>query len=674
MMIAARQLNSVFMTCILSGVFVMRSGAFFKAHNKVISAFLIAVSLVSFYPEQASAFSLFGIHLWGKDKETVDPEMTDPKTYKIEVKAAPGAPEDGVKAAEAASSLVADKKKPVSGSAGLLAKARGDYKSILAALYAQGRYGGVISIKLNGREVADIPPYDEVPDESTIVITIDSGPEYHFSSAQVRDFAPPTNDKKDQVGLLEKSGYARGDIATSGSILNAEKLAISSWKQQGHAKAEIKKREVIADHANRTVEADIEVNPGMVAYYGPLTVRNVSKNPHMDSDYVAWMTGLKEGQEYDPDDLVKANKRLAKLEVFHSSNVREGRKIGPDGVLPLNLILQERPLHRFGVGASYSTLDGAGFETYWMHRNLFGKAERLRFDAKVSGIGGSQDDSYNPKNFSYSVGTSFIKPGVYTPDMDFVANLKAERAVLDNYTATGVYGQLGFTRQFNDELSGRIYFNAAQTKTEDNYFGDRNFTTVGFLGGITYDSRDKATDAHNGFFADANFEPFYEIQYGNFINKLTLEGRTYFTFDEDNRYTLALRAKLGSIAGAEAAEIPSDRLFFAGGGGSVRGYGYRNIGIKTETGDIIGGRSLAEGSVEMRAMVTKSIGVVGFADVGVVGKNSYPDFSENSKIGAGFGVRYLTGMGPLRFDLAVPLDSEKGDPDVGIYIGIGQAF
>lgn len=652
----------------------MCSGVSFSGYKKTVSALLVAVSVFALYPEPASAFSLFGIHLWGKDKEAADDEIIDPKTYTIEVKAAPGALEDSVKTVEAASGLIADKKKPVSGSAGLLVKARGDYKRILAALYTEGRYGGVISIQLNGREVADIPPYEEVPAQSTIVIMIDSGPEYRFSEARVHDLAPPPTDKKDKVNLPQDVGYANGEVATSNSILGVEKLITDGWKQQGYAKAEVVKRDVVADHANRTVEADIEVDPGMKAYYGPLTVRNVSKKPRMDSAFVAWMTGIKEGEEYDPDTLAKANKRIAKLEVFSSANIREAKKINPDGSLPLNLILRERPLHRFGIGGSYSTIDGAGFESYWMHRNLFGKAERLRFDAKVNGIGSSHDDSFNPKNFSYLLGVTFIRPGVFTPDTDFIANLKAQREVLDNYIVSGVYGQLGFTHQFSDELSGRVYFNAAQTRTEDDYFGNRDFTTIGFLGGITYDNRDKPVDAHRGFYVDANFEPFYEIQYGNFINKLTLEGRTYFTFDDDDRYTFALRAKIGSIIGAEANEIPSDRLFFAGGGGSVRGYGYRNIGVKTETGTIIGGRSLVEGSAEMRIMATKSFGVVGFFDSGIVGVDSYPDFSENMKTSAGLGVRYLTGMGPLRLDLALPLNGEKGDPNLGIYIGIGQAF
>ncbi|WP_297322664.1 autotransporter assembly complex family protein [uncultured Bartonella sp.] len=638
----------------------------------LLACFALAFSL----PQKADAFDLFGIHLWGKKKQTDNNSdvIGIPKHYKVKVSAVPGAPEEGVKIVKSASSLVDDEDKPASGSAGLLAKARGDYRKILAALYAEGYYGGTISILVNGAEAANIRPDAELPDQSEVEIAIDTGPEYHFDVANIFELAPHTDDRKDKVPLPKDSGYAAGDIAKSGSVFKAEQLAVEGWRQQGYAKAAVTKREVVADHATRTVDANIEVNPGRQAHYGALTVTNVSDKPRMDSPFVAWMTGLQQGQEYDPDDIAKANKRLARLDVFRTANVKEADKIEPDGALPLNLVVQERPPHRFGAGGSYSTIDGAGLEAYWMQRNLFGHAERLRFDAKISGIGGNQDDSYNPKNFSYLVGSTFTRPGVITPDTDFVASLKGQREVLDNYTTTGITGQLGLTQIFSDELSGRLYFNAAQTKSEDDYFGNRDFTPVGFLGGLLYDSRDNKSNPKHGLYGEAVVEPIYEIHYGNFIGKTTLEGRSYFTLDAKERYVIATRAKLGSITGPQAREIPSDMLFFAGGGGSVRGYGYRNIGIRTNTGDTIGGRSLVEGSAELRTMITDTIGLVGFVDAGVVGEDTYPDFSENTKVGVGIGLRYMTGLGPLRFDVATPLDGAVGDPDLGFYIGIGQAF
>jgi translocation and assembly module TamA len=132
--------------------------------------------------------------------------------------------------------------------------------------------------------------------------------------------------------------------------------------------------------------------------------------------------------------------------------------------------------------------------------------------------------------------------------------------------------------------------------------------------------------------------------------------------------------KIGSLVGPDIVEIPPDKLFFAGGGGSVRGYAYRGIGVEGPGGALIGGKSLLEASAEIRAGITESIGLVGFADVGYVGEESFPSFSEDLKIGAGVGLRYNTGLGPIRLDAAVPLDPGPDDPDFAFYVGIGQAF
>ncbi|WP_439273106.1 autotransporter assembly complex protein TamA [Pseudochrobactrum sp. HB0163] len=627
----------------------------------------------------AHAFELFGIKLWGKDKaETAADVIAEPKYYKVEITSqASRSNKDGSVAdvealVKGASRLVADEEKAVSGSGGLLAKARGDYRRILMALYGEGRYGGTISIKVNGREAADLPPDAQLPDHSDIVINVDPGPQFLFSRTSINEMAPPpASFRRDQVQSPEKAGFKDGEIARSGTILKAERLAVEAWRQQGYAKARVTNEEIVADHANNTVQADIRVEPGRLAHYGQLRVQGTAR---MDPEFVAYMADLKPGKQYDPADLERARRRLARLDVFRSTSIQEAQEIDRSGVLPMELVVQERKPRRFGLGANYSTLDGAGVEAFWLHRNLFGKAERLRFDAKVSGIGGSQDNSYNPKNFSYLLGTSFSKPGVYTPDTDFVASLNAKREVLDNYTETSLNGQAGFTHIFNEDLSGRLFANVSRAQFEDDYYGKRQFFTVGMLGGILLDKRNNKTNATSGYYAEGVIEPFYEIKNGSFSTKFTAEGRGYYGFGEDDRVVLAGRVKLGSIVGGSIHDIPPDKVFFAGGGGSVRGYGYRSIGVNKPGDMVIGGRSLVEASGEVRTKVTDNIGVVGFVDGGYVGEETYPDFAENMRLGAGAGLRYDTSLGPLRFDVAVPLNRRSGDSRFAFYVGIGQAF
>ncbi|GAA5096738.1 autotransporter assembly complex family protein [Bartonella acomydis] len=651
---------------------VYQTGDFFKSGT--MRSVCIALCFICSFPQPLAAFELFGIPFFSQKHTSSSSNISGTeKFYKVDVVAPLGAPSEGIKIVKSVSSLIADKDK-ASSSSGLLAKARSDYRAILSALYADGRYGGVISIKINGLEAADLSSMTQLPAQSNIVITIDAGPQYVFNVASINKVAPFVKYKLNRMPTIEELGYKVGFIAKSETILKAERWAIEGWRRQGYAKTKVIKSEVVADHTAHLIDAQIVIDRGQEAYYGPLTVRNVSKKPHIDSDYIAWMTGLKVGQKYDSHALTKASERLARLNVFRAVNIREADMINPDGSLPLTLVLEERKPRRFGVGGSYSTLDGAGFETYWMHNNLFGHAEHLKFETKISNIGSNKGESYNLKNFDYLFGATFIKPGILTPDTDFRTDLKMQQDVLENYTTKAIKGKIGVTHVFNGHLSGQIAVEVSNGYSRDIYFGSRNFTTIGLPSGLIYDSRNNKFNATKGLYGEVIIEPFYEIRLGNLVTKVAVEGRSYWSLDEKDRFVFAARAKLGTIIGSDTAQLPSDTLFFAGGGGSVRGYAYRNIGIKTDHDAIVGGRTLVEGAAELRLSLNDKIGLVSFLDGGFAGEKVHFDFPQKMKWGAGIGGRYMTDIGPLRVDLAFPLKREKGDPRIGFYVGIGQAF
>lgn len=636
----------------------------------------IGLSFAFAFPQPLAAFDFFGLSFGGQ-KETSSPSHPVKSTerfYKVDIVSPPGAPLEGIKIVKSVSSLVADKEKTSASSSGLLAKARSDYRAILSALYADGRYGGVISIKINGLEVADLSPVTQLPAQSNIVITINAGPQYVFSFANIDKVAPLAKHKKHKISTMEELGYKVGAIAKSETVLKAEKWVVEGWRQQGYPKAKIMRSEVVADHAALHVEGRIVVDPGQKAYYGPVGVRNISQKPRVDSAYIAWMTGLQTGEKYNSDALAKANERLARLGVFRAINIREADTINPDGHLPITLVVQERKPRRFGIGGSYSTLDGAGFEAYWMHNNLFGHAETLKLETRINGVGSDKKQLYNFKKFDYLFGGTFIKPGVFTPDTDFRSEFKIQQDILENYTTKAIKGKLGITHIFNGNLSGQAAVEVSNSYSRDIYLGNRNFTTIGFPSGLIYDSRNNKFNATKGLYGEVLIEPFYEMRFSNFVAKITAEGRSYRALDEGNRFVFAVRAKFGTILGSDTAQVPADTLFFAGGGGSVRGYAYRNIGVKTKNDAIVGGKALVEVSTELRVSLNDKIGLVSFLDGGFVGEKANFDFSQKIKWGAGIGGRYMTGLGPLRVDLAFPLKREQGDPRIGFYVGIGQAF
>src|SRR5262245_3809604 len=195
----------------------------------------------------AHGFEFLGLKLF-EDQSDVDAaaNIADPQAYEATLTTnATGDLEQGIRSA---SSLIADQADPASGAAGLLAKARSDYQRILAALYARGYYGGAISILVDGSEAANLPPDAQLRDRATVVVNVDSGPEFRFNRIVIANRAPRTYDDDDVVKLPEQIGLGAGEIARSTVIVDAEGLAVDAWRQQGHANARVAKRDVVADH------------------------------------------------------------------------------------------------------------------------------------------------------------------------------------------------------------------------------------------------------------------------------------------------------------------------------------------------------------------------------------------------------------------------------------------
>ncbi|WP_211097679.1 autotransporter assembly complex protein TamA [Ahrensia marina] len=617
---------------------------------------------------RAYALELFGRCIFGEctsDEEKDNAELIDPKRYDVDFLIV--SDEDAVgDAIKSGSQLWQGRDRAVGGSAGVIARAKGDYRRILASLYNEGRYGGTISIKINGTEAANLPVGTEFNSGDTISVVVDPGPVYLFGTAQVEGAPPEPTMRDDVLPELEDVGFNTGAEAKAGAVGKASKLVKDKWRQQGFATAKVTNRRVTANHPARELNVVLEVESGPPASYGNVDVQGTDR---MDPAFVARQTGLVAGNEFDPDDLEKAKKRLDRLGVFSTQKIVEGETVSEDGTLPMTLIVKERKLRRIGLGATVSSLEGVGLESYWLHRNLFGKAERLRLDAKVGGLG----STFDYQKFDYEVGAAFTKPGVFTPDTDLNFKLYARREVNESFTETSAGGNLGLTHYYSDELvfNGGVFVEAAKFESD---LGERDFVTAGLDFSAIYDSRDNKLDASEGFYLSAAAKPFYEFNYQNFGAAVEAEARTYFSFDDEDRIVLAGRAMVASIVGPERAETPDNFLYFAGGGGSVRGYNFNDIGVVEANGDITGGKSKLEASAELRFKTGGNFGGAIFIDAGTVSADSLPSFDQDVRLGAGFGVRYFTGLGPIRVDVALPLNRRSTDPRFGIYAGIGQAF
>jgi translocation and assembly module TamA len=193
---------------------------------------------------------------------------------------------------------------------------------------------------------------------------------------------------------------------------------------------------------------------------------------------------------------------------------------------------------------------------------------------------------------------------------------------------------------------------------------------------VVLNEADSVLDPTRGYRLTLDVTPYADARNNNDLFAiLRLTGTGYVNVSGDGRSVLAGRASFGTIPGGTNAAIPFDKLFYAGGGGSVRGFAYQSAGPRDAFNNPLGGASVVEGSLEFRQRIGKSFGVVAFVDSGAAYLETWPDFNElTPRVGAGLGVRYYTAFGPARIDVATPLNPRSGDGAIGVYVSIGQAF
>ncbi|PKP85098.1 MAG: hypothetical protein CVT80_04445 [Alphaproteobacteria bacterium HGW-Alphaproteobacteria-2] len=553
----------------------------------------------------------------------------------------------------AASLLIAAKRGRVDDNEELIAAAQADYRRLLGTLYAEGYYGAVIRILVDGREAADLAPFDAPERIERIDIRVEPGPRFSFGTAEVAPRAPAT-------ALPE--GFAPGQRARSGAIRDAARAGIAGWRLAGHPLATVTGQEISAHHPSATLDARILLDPGERARFGTL---RFPMGGAVRAERIRQIAGLPSGEVFSTEVLDRMATRLRRSGAFGAVALNTPGPVTPEGLIDVQAELADRPPRRLGFGGEIASTEGLALTGYWLHRNLLGGAERLRLDAAVSEIGGAAG------GMDFELKGEFTRPATFTPDTDLRFFLGAERRDEPDFRTDTLRGEAGVVHHFSDRLEGRLALGLEQTRSRDD-FGKRNFTLLLLPSGLRWDGRDNALDATRGIYADLGLTPFVDRQDTAPSLRLTFDGRTYQSLGE--RLVLAARGQLGSIAGvADLDQIPADFLFFSGGGGTVRGHDFQELGAEIGGGREVGGRAFAALSLEARVRVSGRIGVVPFLDLGYVGPEQFPYGDGDWHAGAGLGLRYDIGIAPLRFDVAVPVRGEGSRP-VAFYIGIGQAF
>ena len=537
----------------------------------------------------------------------------------------------------------------------LVAAAQADYGRLLALLYDNGYFGPTLKITLDGVDAAAIPPVQPPRRIDRAVITVDPGPKFRFGAARIAPVAPGTE-------LPE--GFASGETASLGVLKETVSAGVSGWRDVGHAKAELADQDLVAKHRERQIDAALRIAPGPRLRFGALTVTG---NEDVRTARLIEIAGLPEGEVFSPEELELATERLRRTGAFDAVALIEADRIGPNDTLPIAAQVTEAPKRRFGFGAELSSLEGLTLSTFWLHRNLLGGAERLRLSAEVEGIGG------NSGGEDYTLSARFERPATFNEDTDFYALATLEQLDEVNYFSRQLDLEAGIERIANQNRTYSAGLGLRVAETED-AFGTNQYTLLTLPLGAEFDYRDKELDATEGYYIDANITPFVALSGSESGLRTYFDARYYRSFGTERPVTLAFRGQLGSVAGPDLSEAPADYLFYSGGGGTVRGQPYQSLGVDLASGDTVGGRSFVGLSAEARVALTEKIGVVGFADAGYIGSEEFYDGSGTWHSGAGLGLRYATGIGPIRLDVAVPTSGPEVDEDFQVYIGIGQAF
>jgi len=370
------------------------------------------------------------------------------------------------------------------------------------------------------------------------------------------------------------------------------------------------------------------------------------------------------GAAYDERLLGAYRNTLYRLGLFSVVRVRGAEALSDDGTLPVTVELEEGKHRTIRTGLTFHSTDGAGMSAAWEDRNQRGLGHTLRLGATL----GTQRSDLR---------AGYELPRFRRPDQQLSLSFNSGLEDTDAYDATYARTEAWVVRRPSERLrlGAGLALRYSQIDSDRRDGGSADYTLLSTPLEAAWDARDDTVHPTAGWRAAGRAEPFLDVT-GFERNFLKLEGTFawYQALDRDADWVAAARLRLAGLAGAALDDVPDDLRYYAGGGGSVRGYAHQRVGPMDEEDDPVGGRSLVEVGLELRRRLTESLGLVLFVDGGSVEADVVPTFSGRFQWGAGAGLRYLTPLGAMRFDAAVPLDKRGEDRAFQIYISLGHAF
>lgn len=517
---------------------------------------------------------------------------------------------------------------------------------------------------------------DERPEASEVPIirfAILPGEPYLFGSIDLGQLQTAPDYEK----LRRTFAIDPGDLLLSERIVDQRSALEVELGETGYPFSVIKEPELLIDHDRHEGDLTMHVEPGGKFTFGQVT-SNIPE--FLSPEHIARIARFEPGDTYQRSLEEDLRRALLSTGIVSSVNITPTPVSEPvddqPGELEMNVAIEKGRLRTIAGAIGYGTEDGLKLEASWEHRNLFPSEGSLRLRGilgtkEILGGVGFQKNNFRGRD-------QLLALDAYASDITTEA---VEARTVGIRASFGKNSNIFFQKKFSWLLGAGALFTDERNRVIGGVPRLRQEYLIGALfGRVTYDGSDSLLDPTKGFRATFAATPEISREFGEFgedvfYTRFEADGSLYVP--ATSGVTLAARAKFATIVGAEPFRIAPSRRIYAGGGSSVRGYGYQAVGPRNDFGEPTGGGSLVELSAEARidtGLFDGSLQIVPFFDLGTVARASTPDF-RFVQYGAGLGIRYKTGFGPIRVDVGVPLNrNPMFDSPVAVYVSLGQAF
>jgi translocation and assembly module TamA len=521
-------------------------------------------------------------------------------------------------------------------------------KRISALLRSRSYYAANAAFKISHLAAAN----------TVVIIEIKLGPTYRIGTYNLKT---DTSGQGNQPVVLSSAelGLKSGEVAKSDVIASADNRVLAALGRRGFPLSRIKNRRVLVDHKTHLVSVDLYVETGPHTRFGTTNIKGLENVERaLVERHIAWS----QGAPFDSEAFEATRKKLRQTGLFSSVLVQHADNIDENGDLRITILVTERKHRSIGAGAAFSTTEGPLGKLFWEHRNLWGQGERIRLRGEVGEIRQGAFGDLRVSDFG-------------TRDQDLVFDARVAKEQPDGFTSVETAGTARLERRFRKIYAGSVGIGFDRSNVEENT-EDETFTFLTFPLSLRRDTSDDLLDPGKGRRDSLTFTPNIGIVgTDTSFYSARLFDTAYIPLMQDRKLVLAGWVRIGSIFGDSTLDIPANKRLYSGGAGSVRGYALNSIGPLDVQNDPIGGRSTTAFGAELRWRAFGSFGFVAFAEAGGIYDTPLPDWGQDLQWGAGLGVRYLTKIGPLRLDVAVPLNRRNAVDDAfQILVSLGQAF